>query len=140
MENKLEHKHTILIIKNNDKYLQYFDERWNSYLFLNCKCENNKDIAKISDTVLEKLGIKPLKIDYLFTKIHSKYSVKHEKMREYEHYFYLVDIGTEFIDKKEFVINNTKFKWLSMEELENDPEIMQINGDIIGFIKEWFTK
>ena len=61
-------------------------------------------------------------------------------MREYEHYFYLVDIGTEFIDKKEFVINNTKFKWLSMEELENDPEIMQINGDIIWFIKEWFTK
>ena len=122
------------------EYLQYYENSWNGYLFLNCKCENNKDIAKISDTVLEKLGIKPLKIDYLFTKIHSKYSVKHEKMREYEHYFYLVDIGTEFIDKKEFVINDTKFKWLSMEELENDSEIMQINGDIIGFIKEWFTK
>ena len=134
-------KHAIIIIKNEkDEYLQYYEESWHSYLFLNCKCENNKDIAKISDTVLEKLGIKPLKIDYLFTKIHSKYSVKHEKIREYEHYFYLVDIGTEFIDKKEFVINNTKFKWLSMEELENDPEIMQINGDIIEFIKEWFTK
>lgn len=134
-------KHAIIIVKNTrGEYLQYYENSWNGYLFLNCKCENNKDIAKISDTVLEKIGIKPLKIDYLFTKIHSKYSVKHEKMREYEHYFYLVDIGTEFIDKKEFVINNTKFKWLSMEELENDPEIMQINGDIIGFIKEWFTK
>ena len=29
---------------------------------------------------------------------------------------------------------------LNIEELENDPEIMQINGDIIGFIKEWFIK
>ena len=134
-------KHAIIIVKNTrGEYLQYYENSWNGYLFLNCKCENNKDIAKISDTVLEKLGIKPLKIEYLFTKIHSKYSVKHEKMREYEHYFYLVDIGTEFIDKKEFVINNTKFKWLSTEELEKDPEIMQINGDIIGFIKEWFTK
>ena len=134
-------KHAIIIVKNTrGEYLQYYENSWNGYLFLNCKCENNKDIAKISDTVLEKLLIKPLKIDYLFTKIHSKYSVKHEKMREYEHYFYLFDIGTEFIDKKEFVINNTKFKWLSMEELENDPEIMQINGDIIGFIKEWFIK
>ncbi len=134
-------KHAIIIVKNTrGEYLQYYENSWNGYLFLNCKWENNKAIAKISDTVLEKLGIKPLKIDYLFTKIHSKYSVKHEKMREYEHYFYLVDIGTEFIDKKEFVINNTKFKWLSMEELENDHEIMQINGDIIGFIKEWFTK
>ena len=27
-----------------------------------------------------------------------------------------------------------------MAELEKNPEIMQINGDIIGFIKEWFTK
>lgn len=134
-------KHAIIIVKNaRGEYLQYYENSWNGYLFLNCKCENNKDIAKIIDTVLEKLGIKPLKIDYLFTKIHRKYSVKHEKMREYEHYFYLVDIGTEFIDKKEFMINNTKFKWFSMEELENDPEIMQINGDIIGFIKEWFTK
>ena len=97
-------KHAIIIVKNmRGEYLQYYENSWNGYLFLNCKCENNKDIAKISDTVLEKLGIKPLKIDYLFTKIHSKYSVKHEKMREYEHYFYLVDIGTEFIDKKEFV-------------------------------------
>lgn len=128
-------KHAIIIVKNiRGEYLQYYENSWNSYLFLNCKCENNKDIAKISDTVLEKLGIKPLEIDYLFTKIHSKYSVKHEKMREYEHYFYLVDIGTEFM------INNTKFKWFSMEELENDPEIMQINGDIISFVKEWFAK
>ena len=134
-------KHAIIIVRNiRGEYLQCYENSWNSYLFLNCKCENNKDIAKISDTVLEKLGIKPLEIDYLFTKIHSKYSVKHEKMREYEHYFYLVDIGTEFIDKKEFMINNTKFKWFSMEKLENDPEIMQINGDIISFVKEWFAK
>lgn len=134
-------KYAIIIVKNTrGEYLQYYENSWNGYLFLNCKCENDKDIVKISDTVLEKLGIKPLKIDYLFTKIHSKYSVKHEKMREYEHYFYLVDIGTEFIDKKEYIINNTKFKWLSMEELENDSEIMQINGDIISLVKEWFTK
>ena len=50
MENKLEHKHTILIIKNNDKYLQYFDERWNSYLFLNTKVQgsvNEKELIKM---------------------------------------------------------------------------------------------
>ena len=49
MDNKLEHKHTILIIKNKDKYLQYFDERWNSYLFLNTKVQgsvNEKELIK----------------------------------------------------------------------------------------------
>lgn len=135
-------KHAIIIIKNEkDEYLQYYEESWHSYLFLNCKQEDSNDLNKIKDIVLEKLEINPRKIDYLFTKIHSKYSVKHEKMREYEHYFYLVDIDTKTLEvQKEFVINNTKFKWFGMAELEKNPEIMQINGDIIGFIKEWFTK
>ena len=27
-----------MVIKNNkNEYLQYFDNKWNSYLFLNCK-------------------------------------------------------------------------------------------------------
>lgn len=135
-------KHAIIIIKNEkDEYLQYYEESWHSYLFLNCKQEDCNDLNKIKDIVLEKLKINPSKIDYLFTKIHSKYSVKHEKMREYEHYFYLVDIDSKtFEAQKEFVINNTKFKWFGMAELEKNPEIMQINGDIIEFIKEWFTK
>ena len=30
-------KHAIIVIKNNNKYLQYYDLRWDSYLFLNCK-------------------------------------------------------------------------------------------------------
>lgn len=31
-------KHAIMVIKNNkNEYLQYFDNKWNSYLFLNCK-------------------------------------------------------------------------------------------------------
>lgn len=31
-------KHAIIVIKNNrHEYLRYFDNKWNSYLFLNCK-------------------------------------------------------------------------------------------------------
>ena len=31
-------KHAIIVIKNEkNEYLQYYDKRWNSYLFLNCK-------------------------------------------------------------------------------------------------------
>ena len=68
-------KHAIIIIKNEkDEYLQYYEESWHSYLFLNCKQEDSNDLNKIKDIVLEKLEINPRKIDYLFTKIHSKYS------------------------------------------------------------------
>ena len=38
-------KHAIIIIKNEkDEYLQYFDEKWNSYLFVNCKMKNKDDL------------------------------------------------------------------------------------------------
>ena len=135
-------KHAIIIIKNNNnEYLQCYESSWKSYLFLNCKVKEEKDLEPIKTCIKEKLGVEPQNITYLFNKIHSKYSVKHQKMREYEHYFYLVDIDTKTLEaKKEFSLNDTKFKWFGMEELEKNPEIMQINGDIIGVIKEWFTK
>ena len=43
-------KHAIIIIKNaKGEYLQYYEDSWNSYLFLNCKQEDSWDITKISD-------------------------------------------------------------------------------------------
>ena len=34
-------KHAIIIVKNmRGEYLQYYENSWNGYLFLNCKCEN----------------------------------------------------------------------------------------------------
>ena len=38
-------KHSIIVIKNKkNEYLQYFDKKWNSYLFMNCKMANKEDI------------------------------------------------------------------------------------------------
>ena len=41
-------KHAIIVIKNKEnEYLQYFDDKWNSYLFLNCKMQNKDDVKSI---------------------------------------------------------------------------------------------
>ena len=38
----MERKHAIIIIKNEkNKYLQYYDNRWESYLFPNCKINHH---------------------------------------------------------------------------------------------------
>ena len=48
-------KHAIIIVKNiRGEYLQYYENSWNSYLFLNCKCENNKKRALITLAVPRK--------------------------------------------------------------------------------------
>lgn len=131
-------KHAIIIIKNNNnEYLQCYESSWKSYLFLNCKVKDAKDLESVKTCIREKLGVETQNITYLFNKIHSKYSVKHQKMREYEHYFYLVDINTKTLEaKKEFELNDNKFKWFRMEELENDSRIQEVNSDIVKFIKE----
>ena len=131
-------KHAILLIKNKKgEYLQYLEPTWQSYLFLNCKVASRTDTHPVADLIFDKLGVSTHNIQYLFDKVHSKYSVKHQKMRKYHHYFFLVDIdlNDKMVDK-EFTINDTKFKWFSMPMLESDKRIQEVNGDIVGFIKE----
>ena len=49
--NSSKSRHAIIVIKNKEnKYLQYYDERWDSYLFLNCKLyddNNNRLVRKL---------------------------------------------------------------------------------------------
>lgn len=131
-------KHAIIIVKNNNnEYLQCYESSWKSYLFLNCKVKEKNDLEPVKTCIKEKLGVDTQNITYLFNKIHSKYSVKHQKMREYEHYFYLVDVGSkDLMSVKEFEFNDNKFKWFRMEELENDSRIQEVNSDIVKFINE----
>ncbi len=40
--------HSIIIIKNEkNEYLQYYDQKWNCYLFLNSKMKNKEDMESI---------------------------------------------------------------------------------------------
>ena len=52
-------KHAIIIIKNNNnEYLQYYDNIWKSFLFLNCKLfddkENENNIKKLLEEKLKR--------------------------------------------------------------------------------------
>ncbi len=73
----MERKHAIIIIKNlNNEYLQYYDERWTSYLFLNCKIEDKFDIEKVKIEVNQKLNVNKIAVSYIMDKIHTKFSGK----------------------------------------------------------------
>ena len=50
--------HAIGVIKNEkNQYLQYFDERWNCWLFINCKLPNGDDNESIKKEIENKLKI-----------------------------------------------------------------------------------
>lgn len=133
MEKQLEHKHTILIIKNKDKYLQYFDKKWNSYLFLNTKVENNVNEDELKKYIKKIFNVDYISLEYKFDKVHSKYSPTANKEKTYHHYFYLVKAN---IPEEDFTMDNINYKWLSMNYLETDKKIQEMNSDIVSFIKE----
>lgn len=137
-------KHAIIIIKNDkNEYLQYYDNNWDSYLFLNCKLLESFDKEDVLKDVICKLNLSNnLNCEYLGDKIHSKYSESAKKEKEYHHYFYIVDIKDMPIsmNDKNFEINNVKYSWYSLMELESDQRIQKVNSDIVEFVKELESK
>lgn len=136
-----EHKHSILILKNEKgKYLQYFEERWNSYLFPNCKLVNDDHKQIIINTLKDKfkLNLNGVKIEYIMDKIHTKFSESAKIEKVYHHFFYLIDCGSmpDYMKEKSFVNNDIKFTWFNIDEMEKDKRIMETNSDVVGFVKE----
>ena len=120
--------HAIIKIKNKDKYLQYYDERWDSYLFPNMKLKEEFRDIDIIKYVENNLNKKVIDCTFIKNIIHSKYSVSHKEVREYNHYFYLVNIDNYDFD-------NT-YKFFSIDELKNNKRIMEVNSDIVSYIEE----
>ena len=112
----MESIHSIIVIKKDNKYLNYYDERWGMYLFPNIKGNNIEEIKSLYNTN---------NVKYLFDKVHDKYSIPNKKTKTYHHYFYEVNID---IDGKYF----------TLDELLKDKKIKDNNEDIIKFIKEYY--
>lgn len=122
-------KHSIIIIKNDkNEYLQYFDEEWNCYLFLNSKMNSKDDIKSIYNK-LHTLGLKKQDVilSYKGELKHKKYSASAKKEKEYHHYFYEVKLLNN-------ITMSEGYKWFSMEELQKNDRIQKINGDIVEYI------
>ena len=113
----MESVHSIIIIKKDNKFLNYYDERWNMYLFPNIKGNDIEEIKEKYNTD---------KVKYLFDKVHDKYSISHNENRTYHHYFYEVD-------------SNVDGKYFSLDKLLKDPKIKENNSDIINFIKDYYN-
>lgn len=132
-------EHAIIVIKNEkNEYLQYYDKIWQSFLFLNCKLPNGNDIEIVKDKLFSEFNIEKemIKVSYIGKKEHIKFSESAKTEKKYIHYFYNVKIDTDLIENM-IKLNSDKYKWFSYSDLLNDKRIQKVNGDIVGFIKEF---
>ncbi len=107
-------KHAIIIIKNSkNELLQYYDTRWESFLFLNCKLINDFE-SEVVKEVSNKLHIQENEIscNLKMDEVHTKYSESAKMEKEYHHYFYNVKIENipNIMNSKEFSIDGIEYK------------------------------
>lgn len=70
--------------------------------------------------------------------MHTKFSESAKIEKEYQHYFYKVELlnPIENLSEEKFERSNNKYKWFSYDELKNDKRIQQVNSDIVEYIRE----
>ncbi|WP_368276344.1 type II toxin-antitoxin system PemK/MazF family toxin [Coprococcus sp. RTP21204st1_G4_RTP21204_210225] len=130
------HEFSIIAVKNSDgEYLQRYDDRWKCWLFPYVRSTNeNKENV---DSYISKLLRKTVVTKYVTVAKHCKYSESDKLYKIYNHKLYevLLDSVPKNMENKEFDIDNTKYKWMSITELEQDENVMEKNDDIIAFVK-----
>lgn len=143
--NMIQHNHSLVAIRNTfdnttDKFLVYYDERWDCKLFPNYKTVDSDNESSLIDYISADLGCDKRKISckYITSRIQEKYSYSHNENRTYHHRLYEISIShfPEKITYNDFSINGRHYYWMSIPEMENDTNIMKKNKEVVDFIKE----
>ncbi len=136
-----EHIHALFVMKNKKgEILNYFDNDWNVLLLPNMKLDIKNTRTTIENYLCKKLGLSKsdFKINFLFNKIHDKFSQKDKVNKTYNHFFYEIKLKKcpTLFNNKEFKIKNTTFSWQSLAELKANTKVQEANCDIINFLSE----
>lgn len=120
------------------KYLVYYDERWDCKLFLNYKTVDRADEESVINKVSADLNVDKSQINcrYISSKVQEKYSESHQENRIYNHRLYEIKIQVfpEDEQKENFVVNGRHYYWMSISDMERDPNIVKKNLDVIDFV------
>lgn len=138
------YKHSIIMIQNTfdpypNKYLTYYDSRWNCDFFINYKTVDNME-EYIRDRISRDFKIEASNIQVALkgNAIQRKYSVSHQKNKVYNHSYYFVTIS-EFNDgmkQDSFELDSIQYSWLSINEMKKNKNTVSKNLDVIHKVEE----
>ena len=141
----IQHNHSLVAIKNtfdstSNKFLVYYDERWDCKLFPNYKTVDSDNESALIENIAADLSCDKRKINckYITSRIQQKYSYSHNENRIYYHRLYEISIShfPERTKRNDFIINGRHYYWMSISDMENDVNIMKKNKEVVDFIKE----
>ena len=129
------HEFSLAAIKNNNRFLQIYDNRWKCWLFPYYRTEdpNKENVDKHASELLNMR----VTTAYVTNALHCKYSESDQVYKQYKHTLYSLSLDTvpEGMVGNGFELGNKKYTWKSIQELESDSNVMKKNDDIIAFVK-----
>ncbi|MGN0363518.1 MAG: type II toxin-antitoxin system PemK/MazF family toxin [Bilifractor sp.] len=130
------HEFTLLAIKDTvDRFLLRYDERWKCWLFPYTRSkDNNKENAdRFASAILDR----NICTEYKAEGTHCKYSQSDEVYKIYHHklYQFILEEIPQNMQDNEFELYGSRYKWMTITQMQADPEIMRVNADIVGFVK-----
>lgn len=141
---EITHRHSIIAIKNtfdkfSNKFLTYYDKRWDCDFFINYKSvENMETVIKEKLSNEFKINKDKILVEFKGNAIQRKYSMSDQINKIYDHSFYLVTI-LEFNDIEKnntFTLDTTQYTWLSIHEMKENQNTVSKNLDVINKIDE----
>lgn len=140
---KTEHPFSLVAIKNDfdnvaGKYLLKYDNDWDCYLFPYYRTVANSNEEHILRCLAEDLCIseESISLEYKGEDIQEKFSVRDQVNKVYHHMVYSATI-TDWagdMSKAEFIVNGTRYCWMSFSEMRNDPNILKKNKDVVNLV------
>ena len=125
------HEFSLLAVKKpTGEYLQIFDSYWKCWLFPYIKStdDNKANVDTFASNLLKRETV----TEYVTSAKHCKYSIRDQVYKIYNHKLYKVLVDASYAIPEN---SDHKLRWMSVNELESNSDIMEKNDDVIAFVK-----
>ena len=144
--NEIEHPFSIVAIKDTfeqypNKYLLYYDTRWNCWFFFNFQTKNderqNETSIKKGLSAKLKIDAEKFELEFKDEAIHHKYSESDKRNKYYHHSLYncVIKEFSDELKQESFTIDGVKYAWMTIDEMEKNTSIKKKNSEVVEFVK-----
>lgn len=143
--NEILHRFSIVALKDDfnkysNRFLLHYDTNWNCWFFFSFPTSDSANEEQIKNRMSNILKVDKnlIHLVHKSERLQPKYSIKDSVNKVYQHSLYQAVMGAFSPEMEEdcFVLDGVSYKWMTIAEMEADDRIMEINKDVVSFVKE----